>query len=106
MLSAFFAQVRGSSRGERAGLRVDLAAVAYVDSAAIGCLMDIRRLLEARGGVLGLSGLQWRVETMLAMTGLLRLLEFQTADAAGRRRPWVPAAPPRPAPSLDMSPSG
>jgi anti-sigma B factor antagonist len=48
---------------------IDLAPVTYVDSATIGCLMDIYRQVNGVGGHLRLSGVQKRVETMLTMTG-------------------------------------
>ena len=48
---------------------VDLSSVGYVDSATIGCLMDLYRQANAAGGALKLAGVQKRVETMLTMTG-------------------------------------
>jgi anti-anti-sigma factor len=60
---------------------VDLGAVGYVDSATIGCLMDLYRQASAAGGVLKLASVQKRVETMLTMTGAHNFLEFY-ADRA------------------------
>jgi anti-anti-sigma factor len=60
---------------------VDLGTVAYVDSATIGCLMDLYRQANAAGGVLKLSGVQKRVETMLSMTGAHNFLEVHTDEA-------------------------
>ncbi len=54
---------------------VDLSAVSYVDSATIGCLMDLYRQATAAGGALKLSGVQKRVETMLTMTGAQNFIE-------------------------------
>ena len=54
----------------------------YIDSASIGCLMDVRRLLQDRGGVLKLSGLQPRVETMLSMTGVHKIMDIHREEAA------------------------
>ncbi|MGH9330695.1 MAG: STAS domain-containing protein, partial [Vicinamibacterales bacterium] len=48
--------------GERK-LLIDLSAVGYVDSATIGCLMDLYRQAAAAGGTLKLAGVQKRVET-------------------------------------------
>jgi anti-anti-sigma factor len=48
---------------------IDLSAVGYLDSATIGCLMDLYRQISAVGGMLKLAGVQKRVETMLTMTG-------------------------------------
>jgi anti-sigma B factor antagonist len=61
--------------GERRVL-LDLSHVTYVDSATIGCLMDLYRQATAAGGVLKLSGVQKRVETMLTMTGAQNFLEI------------------------------
>jgi anti-anti-sigma factor len=54
---------------------LDLATVTYVDSATIGCLMDLYRQATAAGGQLKLAAVQKRVETMLAMTGAHHFLE-------------------------------
>lgn len=55
---------------------VDLSTVTYVDSATIGCLMDLYRQADAAGGALKLAGVQKRVETMLTMTGAQDVLEI------------------------------
>jgi anti-sigma B factor antagonist len=60
--------------GERR-IIVDLSAVSYVDSATIGCLMDLYRQASAAGGALKLAGVQKRVETMLTMTGAQNFIE-------------------------------
>jgi anti-anti-sigma regulatory factor len=44
--------------------------------------MDVRRLLQDRGGVLKLSGLQPRVETMLSMTGVHKIMDIHREEAA------------------------
>ena len=61
--------------GERKVL-LDLSTVTYVDSATIGCLMDLYRQASSSGGVLKLAGVQKRVETMLTMTGAQNFLEI------------------------------
>ena len=60
---------------------IDLGAVNYVDSAAIGCLMDLHRQATTAGGVLKLANLQKRVETMLTMTGAHHFLEVYADQA-------------------------
>ena len=60
--------------GERKVI-LDLATVGYVDSATIGCLMDLYRQATAAGGALKLAGVQRRVETMLTMTGAQNFIE-------------------------------
>ena len=67
--------------GERKVL-LDLATVAYVDSATIGCLMDLYRQASAAGGALKLAGVQKRVETMLSMTGAQNFLEIHADEAS------------------------
>jgi anti-anti-sigma factor len=61
---------------------IDLSPVAYVDSATIGCLMDLYRQAGAGGGSLKLSGVQKRVETMLTMTGAQNFLEVHADEAS------------------------
>jgi anti-sigma B factor antagonist len=67
--------------GERKVL-LDMSAVTYVDSATIGCLMDLYRQASAAGGVLKLAGVQKRVETMLTMTGAQNFLQIHADEAA------------------------
>jgi len=64
---------------------VDLSSVAYVDSATIGCLMDLYRQATVAGGAFKLSGVQKRVETMLTMTGAHNFIEIH-ADEPGAVR--------------------
>jgi anti-anti-sigma factor len=75
-LSSFMSEVRQVVESGTRKLVIDLGAVSYIDSASIGCLMDIRRLLQERGGALRLSSLQPRVETMLSMTGVNRIIDI------------------------------
>ena len=70
--------------GERKVL-LDLSTVTYVDSATIGCLMDLYRQATAAGGILKLSGVQKRVETMLTMTGAQNFLEIHSDEASAIR---------------------
>ena len=65
--------------GERKVI-VDLSSVGYVDSATIGCLMDLYRQASAAGGTLKLAGVQKRVETMLTMTGAQNFLEIHADE--------------------------
>lgn len=81
VLSSFFAAVQEIVDGGARRLVIDLKAVSYIDSASIGCLMDIHRILAARGGALSLSGLQSRVRTLLSMTGVLRILAVHRDEA-------------------------
>ena len=61
---------------------VDLAPVTYVDSATIGCLMDLYRQVSSSGGHLKLSGVQRRVEAMLTMTGAQNFIEIHPDEAS------------------------
>ena len=69
LLSDFSTSVVSLINGGTRKLVIDLAPVVYIDSATIGCLMDLYRQAAAAGGTLKLSGVQKRVETMLTMTG-------------------------------------
>lgn len=81
VLSSFFAEVRQLVEDGARKVVIDLAAVSYIDSASIGCLMDIHRLLKDRNGAVKLSGLQPRVETMLSMTGVHKIVDVHRAEA-------------------------
>ena len=59
---------------------IDLSPVTYVDSATIGCLMDLYRQITTAGGHLKLSGVQKRVETMLTMTGAQNFIEIHADE--------------------------
>ena len=72
------------TNGERKVL-LDLSTVTYVDSATIGCLMDLYRQASAVGGSLKLAGVQKRVETMLTMTGAQNFLEIHADEASAVR---------------------
>lgn len=60
-------------RGARS-LVLDLQAVSYIDSATIGCIMDIYRLAKDQGGGLHILAPQARVETMLSMAGVHKIV--------------------------------
>jgi anti-sigma B factor antagonist len=64
---------------------VDLSTVTYVDSATIGCLMDLYRQATTAGGTLKLSGVQKRVETMLTMTGAQNFLEIHADEPSAMK---------------------
>ena len=55
-------------------LVLDLTAVSYIDSATIGCVMDIHRLAGEKGGALHILAPQARVETMLSMAGVHKIV--------------------------------
>jgi anti-anti-sigma factor len=74
VLAAFFAEIRKRSETGARLMVIDLSQVSYLDSASIGCLMDVHRLLQEKGGALRLAGLQPRVETMIAMTGVHKIV--------------------------------
>ena len=60
---------------------INFGGVEYLDSAAIGCLMDLYRQATAAGATLKLAGLRSRVETMLTLTGTNQFMEIHP-DAA------------------------
>ncbi|MCC7125958.1 MAG: STAS domain-containing protein [Acidobacteria bacterium] len=82
LLQEFSGTVSGLVSGGDRKVLIDLANVTYVDSATIGCLMDLYRQTTAAGGVLRLSGVQKRVETMLTMTGAHNFLKMFPDEAS------------------------
>ena len=74
--------VLGLVAGGEKKLLIDLSTVTYVDSATIGCFMDLYRQAAAAGSMLKLSGVQKRVETMLTMTGAQNFLELHADEAS------------------------
>jgi anti-anti-sigma factor len=80
MLADFSATVAGLVADGRRQILIDLAPVTYVDSATIGCLMDLYRQVSSAGGHLKLSGVQKRVETMLTLTGAHNFIEIHSDE--------------------------
>ena len=81
LLSEFSSAITTLITGGQKKILVDLSPVGYVDSATIGCLMDLYRQASSAGGVLKLSGVQRRVETMLTMTGAQNFIEVHSDEA-------------------------
>ena len=81
ILSDFSAAVTGLLAAGRREILIDLTPVTYVDSATIGCLMDLYRQTTAAGGELRLAGVNKRVETMLTMTGAHNFLKMFPDEA-------------------------
>jgi anti-anti-sigma factor len=82
VLFSFLAEMRAIVEVEGARkLVIDLGGVTYIDSASIGCLIDIYWLLKDRGGALKLSGLRPRVDTTLSLTGVHRLVDVYREEA-------------------------
>ena len=80
ILSDFSSAVSGLVAAGKREILIDLSPVTYVDSATIGCLMDLYRQVHGAGGHLKLSGVQKRVETMLTMTGAQNFIEIHADE--------------------------
>jgi len=80
LLSDFANTVTGLIGSGENKVVIDLSTVTYVDSATIGCLMDLYRQVHNAGGHLKLSGVQKRVETMLTMTGAQNFIEIHADE--------------------------
>jgi anti-anti-sigma factor len=80
MLGDFSAAVNGLVASGKRDILIDLTPVTYVDSATIGCLMDLYRQISSVGGHLKLSGVQKRVETMLTLTGAQNFIEIHADE--------------------------
>ena len=80
ILSDFSSTIGALVAGGKREILIDLSPVTYVDSATIGCLMDLYRQVHGAGGHLKLSGVQRRVETMLTMTGAQNFIEIHADE--------------------------
>jgi anti-anti-sigma factor len=81
LLSEFSTAVTSLISSGSRKLLIDMSAVGYIDSATIGCLMDLYRQMTAAGGAFKLSGVQRRVETMLTMTGAHNFIDIHQDEA-------------------------
>jgi anti-sigma B factor antagonist len=81
VLASFSDAVREIVKEGARELILDLQAVTYIDSATIGCLVEIHRLVADLGGSVKLVRLQRRVHTMLSMTAVDRFLEIYAEEA-------------------------
>ena len=82
ILSDFSTAVSALVASGQKHILIDLTPVTYVDSATIGCLMDLYRQVHTAGGQLKLSGVQKRVETMLTMTGAQNFIEIHGDESS------------------------
>jgi anti-anti-sigma factor len=82
MLAEFSGAVSALIAGGARRILIDLAPVTYVDSATIGCFMDLYRTISGVGGSLKLAGVQKRVETMLTMTGTQNFIQLFSDEAS------------------------
>jgi anti-anti-sigma factor len=80
MLSDFSSAVSTAMATGQRNVLIDLTPVTYVDSATVGCLMDLYRQISSAGGRLKLSGVQKRVETMLNLTGAQNFIEIHSDE--------------------------
>jgi anti-sigma B factor antagonist len=85
MLGDFASTVTDLVNAGRRQILIDLSPVTYIDSATIGCLMDLYRQVHAAGGGLKLAGVQKRVETMLSMTGAQNFIEIHADEPSAIR---------------------
>jgi anti-sigma B factor antagonist len=90
LLAEFADSVSGLFRSGDRQVLLDLSTVTYIDSATVGCLMDLYRQASSAGGVLKLSGVQKRVETMLNMTGAQNFLEIHPDEVTALKSFGVP----------------
>jgi anti-anti-sigma factor len=85
ILADFSSAVTTLVAGGKRDILIDLTPVTYVDSATIGCLMDLYRQVSSAGGRLKLSSVQKRVETMLTMTGAQNFIEIHADEPSAVR---------------------
>jgi anti-sigma B factor antagonist len=81
-LLEFASSVKGQLTGGALKVVIDMSGVEYLDSAAVGCLMDLYRQASHAGATLKLAGVQRRVETMLTLVGANQFMEIHPDTAA------------------------
>jgi len=82
LLSDFLDTVTKIIKTEKKKILIDLSQVNYVDSATMGCFMDLYRQINNVGGTLKVSGVKSRVKTMFSMTGAHNFIEFHSNEAS------------------------
>src|ERR687898_298251 len=85
LLADFSGAVMGLLTSGDKKVMIDLSKVTYVDSATIGCLMDLYRQATAAGGQLRLAGVNKRVRTRRAPSRASGASHAQHQDHIGRR---------------------
>jgi anti-anti-sigma factor len=75
MLGVFFDKAYALIESGARDLVINLAEVRYLDSASLGCLMDISRNMTRYGGTIKLVGLRDRVQSVATMVGLTNHIE-------------------------------
>ena len=75
MLTGFFDKAYALIESGTRDLVINLSEVRYLDSASLGCLMDISRNMSRSGGSVKLVGLRDRVQSMATMVGLTHHME-------------------------------
>jgi len=73
--------VKGQLTGGETKVVLDFSKVDYLDSAAVGCLMDLYRQASHAGATLKLAGVTRRVETMLTLVGANQFMEMHPDTA-------------------------
>jgi anti-anti-sigma factor len=82
VLAPFIAEMRRMVDQGVRKLIIDLEAVTYIDSASIGCLIEVHRLLADRGGSLKVTGAKPRVHAMLSMVLVDKMLDVHAGETA------------------------
>ena len=75
MLTVFFDKAYSLIESGTRDLVINLSEVLYLDSASLGCLMDISWNMSRCGGTVKLVGLRDRVQSMATMVGLTNHME-------------------------------
>jgi anti-anti-sigma factor len=84
-LTSFLAQTQRVIAGGARKLVIGLGQVTFIDSPAIGCVMDIHRLIRERSGLLRLCGVHRRQEAMLKMAGVHTAVAIHATESEALR---------------------
>jgi anti-anti-sigma factor len=90
LLRTFYASSTALIDSGTRELVVNLSEVRSIDSASLGCLMDIAHHMARHQGTVKLVGMQNRVESLATMVGLTRRFDvFADEEAAFSATPFL-----------------
>ncbi len=90
MLRTFYASSTALIDSGTRELVINLSEVRSIDSASLGCLMDIAHHMARHKGAVKLVGLQDRVASLATMVGLTRrIVVFADEEAAFTATPFL-----------------
>ena len=95
MLGEFFDRTSSLIDSGAKRLVIDLSNVRCLDSASLGCLMDIAHMMSEHNGTVQLVALRECVGALLSMVGLTNSMEFSCTAVSAPSARLLPDSPSR-----------